>query len=269
MQQLVKVHQINYKGVSIMKRIIVCMAAVLALSMGSVASAEDKVTGDVYVGPVSKYVFRGYDYSGGKGVIQGGVDLSYKGFTVSYWTNYQTITAEKFGLKAGETTETDITLNYSFTPVEILTLNVGNIYYNLDGQPTSSPSVVEDTNEVYLKATLNTLLSPTFAVYYDWDKATKTGLFYTLSVGHTFTPMKNLGISLGALASYNMQNPNVSESYNNLHNYELTASADYSINDSIKITPNYLYSNSFNATARVKGGITDQSVVGIKATLLF
>lgn len=252
-----------------MKKLTAVFAAALIAATVSSASAEIKVTGDAYAGPVSKYVFRGYDYSGGKGVIQGGVDMSYNGFTVSYWTNYQTITAEKAGLEAGETTETDITLNYSMTPVEILTLNFGNIYYNLDGQPSSGGFAVEDTNEVYLKATLNTILSPTFAVYYDWDKSNKTGLFYTLAVGHTFTPMKNLGISLGALGSYNMQNPNASESYNNLHNYELTASADYMATDWLKISPNYLYSNAFNSTARVKGGITDQSVVGLKATLLF
>lgn len=252
-----------------MKKLIVVLTAALMASTVSGAFAEDKVTGDVYAGPVSKYVFRGYDYSGGKGVIQGGMDLSYKGFTVSYWSNYQTITAEKIGLEAGETTETDITLNYSYTPVEMLTLNVGNIYYNLDGQPASGGFAVEDTNELYLKATLNTILAPTFAVYYDWDKANKTGLFYTLAVGHTITPMKKLGITVGALASYNMENPSASESYNNLHNYELTASADYSITDSIKISPNYLYSNAFNSTARTKGGITDQSVCGIKATLLF
>ena len=242
-----------------MKKLVALTAAALTAATISTASAEDKVTGDVYVGPVSKYVFRGYDWSENRGVIQGGVDLSYKGFTLSYWSNYQTVSGPT--LEAGETTETDITLNYSYTPVELLTLNVGNIYYNLDG--------VEDTNEVYLKGTLNTLLSPTLAVYYDWDVAEKTGVFTTLSVAHTFTPMKNLGITLGALASYNMENPSASNEYNNLHNYELTASADYSINDSLKITPNYLYSNAFNSTARTKGGITDQSVVGIKATLLF
>lgn len=242
-----------------MKKIIVAMMAVLMAASVSVATSEDKVTGDVYVGPVSKYVFRGLDLSENRGVIQGGVDLSYKNFTLSYWTNYQTISGPT--LEAGNATETDITLNYAYTPVELLTLNVGNTYYTFDG--------FDDTNELYLKATVNTLLAPTVAMYYDWDNAKQGGLFYTLSIGHTFNPLKNLGINLGALASYNAKNPSASVNYNNLHNYELTASLDYSVTDSIKITPSYLYSNSFNSTARVLGNIHDQSVCALKATFLF
>lgn len=243
-----------------MRKFIVMMAAALSVSAATVALAEVKVSGDVYLGPVSKYVWRGFDLSEGRGVAQGGVDVSYKDFTVSYWTNEQMFSSPS--RKAGNVTETDITLNYAYKPVELLTLNVGNIYYNLAG------SGYDDTNELYLKATLNTLLSPTLAVYYDWDKAKETGLFYTFSVGHSLELMKGLGLNLGALASYNMESDFSTGNYNNWHNYELTASIDYSINDNIKISPNYLYSNAFNSTSRNQG-VTDQSVVGIKAAFIF
>jgi len=258
---MVNVHQINYKGVQVMKKFVVMMAAVLTAAVASVAMAEDKVTGDVYVGPVSKYVWRGFDLSENRGVVQGGVDVSYKNFTVSYWTNEQMVSGPT--LKSGDATETDITLNYAYTPVELLTLNVGNIYYNLNGLP--------NTNELYLKATLNTLLLPTFAVYYDWDKARETGLFYTLSVGHSLELMKGLGLNLGALASYNMKSEYSTGNYNNLHNYELTASVDYTINDKFKISPYYLYSNAFNSAARNNAvlEVKDQSVVGLKAAFVF
>jgi len=244
-----------------MKKIVVMMAAVLMTAVASVAMAEVKVSGDVYVSPASKYVWRGFDLSDGRGVVQGGVDVTYKDFTVSYWSNEQMVSGPN--LNAGEVTETDITLNYAYKPVELLTLNVGNIYYNLDG--------VRDTNELYLKATLNTLLSPTLAVYCDWQQAKDTGLFYTLSVGHSLELMKNLGLNLGALASYNMKSDYSVGKYNNLHNYELTASADYSVTDNIKISPYYLYSNAFNSTARTKAvlEVTDQSVVGLKAAFNF
>ena len=241
------------------------MAAALLVSVAAVAGAEVKVSGDVYVSPASKYVWRGFDLSQNRGVVQGGVDVSYKDFTVSYWTNEQMVSGPS--LKAGNVTETDITLNYAYKPIELLTLNVGNIYYNLAG------SGLNDTNELYLKATLNTLLSPTLAVYYDWDKAKETGLFYTFSVGHSLELMKNLGLNLGALASYNMKSDYAiavptPESYNNMHNYELTASLDYSINDNIKISPNYMYSNAFSSIAR-EAGVKDQSIVGLKAAFLF
>lgn len=245
-----------------MKKIIFAVAAILSVAAG-VAMAEDKVTGDVYINPASKYVFRGLDLSQNRGVVQGGVDVSYKNFTVSYWSNEQMVSgyAPATTYKAGQTTETDITLNYAYSPVEALTLNMGNTYYTLSGAP--------NTNEVYLKATLNKLLSPTFAVYYDWDKNRNNGLFYTLSVGHTMELAKNIGLNLGALASYNMENPSASTlKYNNLDNYELSASIDYTINDKFKITPNYLYSNAFNSTARL-GGVKDQSVIGLKAAFVF
>ena len=244
-----------------MKKFVVMMAAVMMTAVASVAVAEVKVSGDVYVSPASKYVWRGFDLSNGRGVVQGGVDVSYKDFTVSYWSNEQMVSGPT--LKAGEVTETDITLNYAYKPVELLTFNIGNIYYNLDGAP--------DTNELYIKTTLNTLLSPTLAVYCDWQQAKDTGLFYTLSVGHSIELMKDLGINLGALASYNMKSDYSVGSYNNLHNYELTASADYSVTDNIKISPYYLYSNAFNATARKKANleVTDQSIVGLKAAFNF
>ena len=241
-----------------MKKFVVMMAAVMMTAVASVAVAEVKVSGDVYVNPASKYVWRGFDLSENRGVVQGGVDVSYKDFTVSYWSNEQMFSGPS--LKAGDVTETDITLNYTYKPVELLTLNVGNIYYNFDG--------LADTNDLYLKATLNTLLSPTLAVYYDWDKAKETGLFYTLSVGHSLELMKNLGLNLGALASYNMKSDYSTGNFNNMHNYELTVSLDYSINDNIKISPNYLYSNAFSSIAR-EAGVKDQSIVGLKAAFLF
>lgn len=234
------------------------MAAAVLVSVATLAVAEVKVSGDVYVNPASKYVWRGYDLSEGRGVVQGGVDITYKDFTVSYWSNEQMVSGPS--LKAGDVTETDITLNYTFKPVDLLTFNVGNIYYNFDG--------LADTNDLYLKATLNTLLSPTLAVYYDWDKAKETGLFYTLSVGHSFELMKNLGLNLGALASYNMKSDYSTGNFNNMHNYELSASLDYSVTDNIKISPNYLYSNACSSIAR-EAGVTDQSIVGLKAAFLF
>ncbi|MSM40639.1 MAG: hypothetical protein GJT30_13575 [Geobacter sp.] len=243
-----------------MKKCIVLMAALLTATVASIASAEDKVSGDAYLGTYSKYLFRGLDSSANQYVVQGGMDLSYKNITLSYWTNVQTRGAGVY--KRSDNTETDITLNYAFAPFELVSMNVGNTFYTFD-----VPGV-NDTNELYLKATLNTLLAPTLAVYWDWDESTKNGLFYTLSVGHTIQAMKNLGVNLGALVSYNMENPSASAAYNNLHNYELSVSADYSLTDQIKISPSYLYSNAFNSVAR-NAGVNDESVIGIKAAFVF
>lgn len=243
-----------------MKKMIISAAVVMGLVTASGSMAAEKVSGDIYVGGYSNYIFRGIDLSGNQWVGQGGADITLGNFTLSYWTNVQSHSTPG-GLRRGEGNETDITLNYSFTPAELLTFNVGNTFYTLDG--------LNDTNELYLKGTLNTLLSPTLSVYWDWDEAADEGLFITASLGHTISFSKSFSLSLGALGGYNVKNPSASTAYRNLHNYELSVSADYLVTDQIKITPSYTYSNAFNQTARQLGGVTDQNLFGIKTTFLF
>ena len=152
------------------------LAVIVSLCLGysvSTARAEIKISGDVYAGMYNKYIFRGVDLSDNKWVSQFGADLSYKGLTLSYWSNLLTADGTILGsrFESGDLSETDITLNYTYTPIELLTFNVGNTFYSLEN--------FEDTNELYLKTTVNTLLSPTFAIYWDWDQSKETGLFYT------------------------------------------------------------------------------------------
>ena len=114
-----------------------------------------------YVGFYDKYVWRGFDLSGSKGVVQGGVEVGYKGFSLEYWTNIQASedkldeTDPDDDLESGEATETDITLSYTMELGETASLSVGNIYYTLDG--------LDDTNEVFVSASLHTLLEPTLS----------------------------------------------------------------------------------------------------------
>jgi hypothetical protein len=254
------INKLSTKEYTMKKLNLLAITVAMVATLVSAAGAEDKVTGDVYIGPVNKYVFRGNNLSANQWVVQGGADISYKNFTLSYWSNFQTHTAGPY--KSGNATETDITLNYAFTPVSLLTFNVGDTAYTFDQG--------SNTNELYLKTTVNTLLSPTLAIYWDWDQAKKAGLFYSLSVGHTFELAKGLGLNLGALASYNQQNPsaNLGSNYNNLHNYELSTSVDYSLTDSVKITPSFLFSNSFNSKGR-EIGIKAESVYGLKVAYIF
>ncbi len=247
-----------------MKKIGMVIIALTFVVAGAAASARAEVslTGDAYVGMYNKYIFRGIDLSGNQWVTQFGADLGYKGFTLSYWSNL--MMHEGGGYKAGEITETDVTLNYTFTPIEMLTFNAGNTFYSLEG--------LRDTDELYLKTTVNTLLSPTFAVYWDCKMAKSTGLFYTFSVGHSLPLMKNLGLNLGALVSYNQSNYSAQLygiDYNNWHNYELSASMDYAVTDKLKISPSYTYSNAISSKARQLGGVSDESLYGVKVLYNF
>jgi opacity protein-like surface antigen len=120
---------------------------------------------------------------------------------------------------------------------------------------------------------VNTLLSPTLAMYWDCKESNRTGLFYTFSVGHTFQPIKQLGINLGALVSYNQSNYSAqfgtNNNYNNWHNYELSTGLDYSITDNIKLSASYTYSNAISGKARDIATVSDESLLGLKAAFLF
>lgn len=243
----------------------VLLAAIVSLCIGysaSTARAEIAISGDVYAGLYNKYVFRGIDLSGNQWVTQFGADLSYKGFTLSYWSNL--MTHEGGGYKAGEITETDVTLNYTFTPIELLTFNVGNVFYSLEG--------LRDTDELYIKTTLNTLLSPTLSINWDCKMAKGTGLFYALSVGHSFSLLDKLTLNLGGLVSYNQFNYSAQLSgidYNNWHHYELSTGLDYAVTDNVKVSASYTYSNALTSKARELGGVNDESLFGVKAAFSF
>lgn len=232
-----------------MKRILLLTATVV-LALATVASAEIKVTGDAYVGVFDKYLWRGIDFSGSTPVAQGGMDLSANNVTLSYWTNTQLKTDE--GYEGGDANETDITLNYTLPVGELVTLNAGNIYYTFDG--------ANDTNELYLTATLNTLLAPTLKGYYDWDEF-KDDRFYTLSIGHSLAFGK-VTLTGGALASY-MDTDSAHEPWN----AELSAKADIALTDQIKVTPSFIYSTPLANDAQA--AIDTEMASGLTVTLTF
>jgi uncharacterized protein (TIGR02001 family) len=239
-----------------MKKLKVILAAMVlaATVVATPALAAIEVEGGAYVGYFDKYLWRGFDLSGGLPVVQGGVDLSAKGFTLSYWTNIQTKTDKGEGYTGGDATETDITLDYTFSPVDKLSVSVGTIWYALDGY--------EDTKEAYLGLALDVPLAPEFKVYYDYDQSEENGLYYTLGVGHSFELAEKLTLDLGALIGYNDENYSVGEDYSDWHNYELSASATYAINEQFSITPSILYSSGISDEAKDRidsellGGIT-------------
>lgn len=214
----------------------------LTLGLCSTAAAAIEVSGDVYAGVSDKYLWRGFDLSGSEAVAQGGMDISAGQFTFSYWNNLQLGSDKGEGLQSGESTETDIIIDYSTDLNDLVAISVGNIFYQLDG--------MDDTNELYLALSLNTVLSPSFTVYYDWDAADEDGLFYTLAVGHDIAVTEALCFSLGALASYNQSSDYSVGDYNEFHNYELSAGLDYAVTAEISIGASFIFSEGLSDQAR-------------------
>jgi len=250
-------------------KLIIAAAVLATTAIATPALAAIEVTGDAYVGYFSKYVWRGIDLSGGMPVVQSGVDLSAKGFTLSYWTNVATrnddvnnngiLDSADGDFEGGEGTENDLVLNYAIPVGELATINVGNIYYMLDGY--------DDTNEVYAGATFNTLLSPTVKIFYDWDKADENGLYYTASVSHSLPVGEMLTLGASALVGYNDENYSVSEDWSDWHNYELSAKADIKVTEQLTITPSILYSSPISDDAKDK--IDSQLVGGVNMMFAF
>ncbi len=234
---------------------IVAAAAALLVSHGPNAQAEvAPVTGDVYVGVNSMYLSRGFDVlPDADFVVQPGLDLSFGGFTVSLWANYDE--------NSTEVTETDITLDYTFAVNDLVSLSFGNAYYVYDGVP--------DTNELYVACALNTLLAPTLKVYYDWDASTETGVWVTLGVSHSFNLMENLALSLGSTVGYNAENYSTSEAYSDFQMAEFRAALDWTITKGMSLTPAVTYSVPLSSDAEDLAGIEEQVMVGLSFTYAF
>jgi uncharacterized protein (TIGR02001 family) len=239
--------------------VLLLVAVMVSAFSATTALAAIEVEGDAYVGFYDKYLWRGFDLSGSEGVVQGGVDLSAKGFTLSYWTNYQASDDKDGGFKSGEANETDITLDYTASLNDTVSVSVGNILYHLDG--------LDDTNELYLGVALNLPLSPSVTVYCDYDEAESDGLFFNASVGHTFELSEALGLNLGGGVNYNQASDYAVGLYRDWHNYELSVSADYALTDQLSITPSFLFSSPISDEA--KQAIDSETVAGVALTLTF
>src|SRR4030066_60665 len=135
---------------------------------GSVFASEPKVSGTASVDVLSNYVWRGQKLSN-RWVIQPSVGITYGSFGANIWANYDSDKPEATSSDTGhgEFTETDLTLNYSFS-VNKFNLVAGYIYYALEG--------ANDTQEFYLSSNYDTFLKPALTVYYDFDEG--NGAFF-------------------------------------------------------------------------------------------
>jgi hypothetical protein len=206
--------------------------------------------GSASLGLFDKYLWRGIDLSDSTAVAQGAAEISTSGFTLGVWGNAQL--EDDGAYQGGEINEVDLTIDYTLDVNDLLSVSAGNVTYVLKD--------LADTNEAYLGATVNTVLSPTFTAYWDWDQAEQNGLFYTAAISHTFEPCDYAAVNLGALVSYNDKSDysiyyydaaaGEEKSYSDWHNYELSASVDLKVAEGLTITPSVLYSSPISAEAK-------------------
>ena len=164
--------------------------------IGSAHAEDIKTSGYASADIMSNYVWRGQKLSN-SWVIQPSVGITYGRFGANLWSNFDTDRKEATSGDSGhgEGTETDLTLSYNFS-LDKFSFAAGYIYYALEA--------ANDTQEVYLSATYDTLLKPTLALYYDFDEG--NGAFLVASIGHSFEVAKDTNLNLGASVSYNINN---------------------------------------------------------------
>jgi len=241
------------------------LAAVCTLQMNGAARAEEasRPTANLSVSALSKYVWRGFEYSRDSIVVQPSMTVAYKGVSANVWGNIDT--DQYSSDPAGDTTnawsETDFTLAYDWT-MEPVALTAGYIYYGLDGMP--------DTQEVFVRAAFHTLLTPTLAIYRDYDNT--SGWYATLGVSHTLPLSEGIGLTLGGQVGYvsaedadDLEEVDASfagtgSAYRGFHDGLLSASVTIPLSEYLSVTPALNY--SFPLTSKASDLIEARSLRG-------
>lgn len=196
---------------------------------------EEKPTADLSVSVLSKYVWRGLEMSDDSIVIQPDVAIAYKGFSLDVWGNLDTDVKDDTGVpdeNSSSWTETDLTLAYTAS-CDQAEYTIGYIYYGLD--------VLEDTQEIFASVTLKTLLSPTLAIYRDYDAA--PGWYFTLGVSQSVPVTEKLALDLGAQVGYYDFDDDMEAGFDNgFHDGLLSASMTFPVGEYFAVTPEIYYS---------------------------
>lgn len=245
-------------------RIAVIGTIMMICAFAGIGYAEGpKTSGYASVDVMSNYVWRGQKLTD-SWAIQPAVGITYGSFGANIWANYD--------VDLTEVTETDITLSYTRS-WDKFTFGAGYIYYAFDG--------FDDTQELYLSAAYDMLLSPKITLFYDFDEG--DGAFIIASIGHSIDlsgMTKGAALNLGASASFNIKDGIMGrdadgEKFTNFYNGELSAALTIPVADNISITPKLAFSFPLTDDAKdaIKGVSYDQdsSIVygGINLTLSF
>jgi len=90
---------------------------------------EDKPTVNLSVDVLSQYLWRGYALSSDSAVLQPSATVSYKGFSLNLWGNFDT--DEALPNKGARWNETDFTFSYARELFKGFNATVGGTYYSL------------------------------------------------------------------------------------------------------------------------------------------
>jgi len=134
------------------------------------------------VDAMSKHMFRGLTFSE-KPILQPTVSGTYKNLTVIGFGSYKTDTKE--------INEADIIADYTMLVSENVSVSAGYAYLTF-------PDINAKSQEVYVAVSLDTLLSPSMSIVYDFKEG--DGVYGEISADHDF---EKFPLSISAKLGYN------------------------------------------------------------------
>ena len=166
------------------------MLMVFIASSGIVLAQEGEApSASADISFLSKYVWRGFEFSKDSIVVQPSATVGYKGFAMNLWGNLDT---DMYGHdNHSQFNETDLTLSYD-TSIGPVALGVGYIYYGLDG--------LDDSQELYISASLDMILAPALTIYR--EIAHLPSWYVALDIGHSFALPNDMSLDLAGTFSY-------------------------------------------------------------------
>ena len=201
--------------------VMVGLVALTFCSVPALAEDESPVSASADMAFLSQYVWRGFALSDSSIVVQPSATVSYKGFSVNLWGNFDT---DYYATDEKDFNETDMTLSYDWS-IDTVSMGVGYIYYALEGT---------DTQEFYFSVGLDTFLAPSLTIYRDFDEF--EGWYVNLCIEHSIALSDDLALDLSASIGYVD-----ADDYSEFHDGNISASMTFPVNDYISITPAVTY----------------------------
>jgi uncharacterized protein (TIGR02001 family) len=240
------------------KILIIFMLIFFAGVFNSLAE-EDSPTVSGSVGVLNKYVWRGYELSKDDIVVQPSMTLGYKGFSFNTWANIDTGADD-----SAVWNETDFTVSYD-TSVGPVGLGTGYIYYGLKG--------VDDTQEIYLKASYDTLLAPTLIMYKDISSF--PGYYFNFGLSHSIDLADGISLNLSGAVGYYISSDDsivevsTNEKYNGLQDGLLSTGLTITVTKYITVSPTMFYSFALSNKAEDLLGTSSNMYGGIVFSFAF
>ncbi len=160
------------------------MIALTVLSSGAFAQEEELSIKATFAWE-SEYIFRGVQLS--ETTFQPAVDMSYGGAYAGIWTNLPVNSSDD------ASREIDIYAGYGTKVGDMYNLDAGLTVYYYPSVKDFNPKAYKNTTEIYLGSSLDSMLSPSLYLYYDFRLESFT---IEASVNHSFEIMEKTSLEL-------------------------------------------------------------------------